>query len=357
MMSKARDCSGCLDRTFQMTRTLTVLAGVVLLIATASAGAALDIYFIDVEGGQSTLIVSPTGASMLIDTGYRGGRDGERILSTIREAGLDHLDTVLLTHFHPDHMGGVPDVAAGVPIRLFIDNGTPLASDRMTHGFGAYEPVRRDIGYFVPRPGDHLTLDGLEVTVVSAGGKLLPSPLNGAGQVNAACASLENQPEDGTENYRSIGVMIRYGSFSFLDLGDLSGNTLGRLVCPRDLVGHATVYLVAHHGDYDTNIPALYAVVRPQVAIMNNGATKGGANEALKTIQALAGVDLWQLHTSINPGARNVTDEFIANTGEGSDGNGLRLTASADGSFRIINPRTRLSKPYPPSNKIELSAR
>lgn len=334
-----------------MSRALATLVLALFLIAGVFAGTTLDLYFIDVEGGQSTLIVTPAGKSMLIDAGYRGGRDAGRIAATARQAGLDHLDYVLLTHFHPDHVGGVPELAAAMPIRAFIDNGAPLGSDRMTRGFSAYEPIRNPIGHIVPRPGDTLPMNGLDVTVVSSGGDLLSSPLPGAGRTNGACASLEHQIDDGTENYRSLGVMVRYGAFRFLDLGDLSGDTLGRLVCPINILGTASVYLVAHHGDYDSNLPAFYAAVRPQVAIMNNGITKGGSPEAFKTLHAQPFLeDLWQLHASRNSGARNWPDDFIANLGgeEGPLSYGLHLSAFADGSFRVVNDRNGFSKSYQP---------
>jgi competence protein ComEC len=146
--------------------------------------------------------------------------------------------------------------------------------------------------------------------------------------------------------------MLQFGAFRFLALGDLSGNTLTRLVCPNNLLGHASVYLVAHHGDYDTNVPALYAALRPRVAIMNNGATKGGSPDAFKTLHAQRDLeDLWQLHASRNARAINSPEELIANMDEGTTAHPLRLTALADGSFRIANSRTGFSKAYPARRK------
>ena len=344
-------------------------AAAVLLVTFAFSAAAareLDIYFIDVEGGQSTLMVTPAGESLLIDTGYpqrgqRGapplppgatiGRDPQRILDTMAEAGIDHIDYLLITHFHSDHAGGVPELASRVPIGTFIDYGEPLGTDRLTTAsFRAYEPVRAAAAHhLIPHPGDHLPLKGLGTEVISAAGMLIEKPVGGAGDVNKACVDVEDQPEDGTENYRSIGVLFTYGAFRFLDLGDLSGNTLTRLACPRDMVGHVSAYLIAHHGDYDTSIPALYAALSPQAAIMNNGATRGGNAAAFGAVRRSGAVgDLWQLHTSADKEAVNAPDEFIANVDDGTHtAFNLKLAAFSNGSFRLTNPRTGFTKLYP----------
>jgi competence protein ComEC len=328
-----------------------------LSVVTAAAPPArtLDIYFIDVEGGQSTLLITPEGQSLLIDAGYaRNGRDAERILAAARDAGLERLDFLLVTHYHPDHVGGVPGIAAKLPVGTFIDYGAPLGIDRMTAGgFRAYEPVRAGGRHIEARPGDRLPLKGLDADIVSAGGTLLAKPLRGAGEKNAACGDVEDFTEDGTENYRSVGMMFRFGAFRFLDLGDLSGNTLTGLACPTNLIGTVSVFLIAHHGDYDSNVPALYAALRPRVAIMNNGVTKGGAPEAFTTLHAQTGMDLWQLHASQNPGVKNAPDPFIANVDDGTTAYWIKLTATEDGSFRMVNGRTGLTTAYSPRPGID----
>jgi competence protein ComEC len=334
-----------------MVRLVTTAALLVLFAVFAWAARPLEIFFIDVEGGQATLMVTPAGESLLIDAGYggrAGGRDPERILEVARQAGVDRLDYLLITHFHPDHAGGVPELASKIPIGTFIDYGEPLGTDRMANGsFRNYEPVRRQGTHILARAGDRLPLKGLDAQVVSAGGTLLSTPLEGGGQTNAACANAEDHIEDGTENYRSVGVMFRFGRFRFLDLGDLSGNTLTRMVCPTNLLGTASVYLIAHHGDYDSNVPALYAALRPQVGVMNNGVTKGGSPEAFKTVHSSPGLeDLWQLHASKNPGARNAPDAFIANLDDAELVHSIKLTATDSGDFQIVNGRTGFARTY-----------
>jgi competence protein ComEC len=329
-----------------------VLVAMVLCLALVGPASAktLEIFFIDVEGGEATLIVTPSGESLLIDAGYagRGGRDPARILAAAREAGIDRIDYLLITHFHPDHVGGVPELASLIPIRTFIDYGEPLGTDRMAiGGFRNYEPVRSQHPHLQPKPGDRLPLEGLDVEIVSAAGEILSAPLPGAGHKNDACSTLEEQLEDGTENFRSIGLRLQFGRFGFVDLGDLSGNTLGTLVCPRNLLGGTSVYLVPHHGNYDSNVPAVLAALRPRVAIMNNGVTKGGAPVAIAAVRQQSGLeDLWQLHASKNPNADNSPDAFVANVDDGQTGYWIRLTASDDGSFTVTNGRNGFSKEY-----------
>jgi len=334
-----------------------------LAVAVASAGERapeqrpskdLTIYFIDVEGGQSTLVVTPAGQALLIDAGYagRGERDLDRILEVARAAHVDRIDYLLITHFHPDHVGGVAALSARLPITAFIDYGSPLGTpwgvDMMAaRSFPPYESVRDEDHHLQPHPGDRLPLDGVDAIVVSAAGEAIREPLPGAGEANVTCDHLSRDAPDGTENYRSLGILLRFGRFSFLDLGDLSGDTLLGLVCPRNLVGPVSAYLIAHHGNYDTSVPAVYSALRPRVAIMNNGPTKGGAPAAFQVARASAALeDLWQLHLSRDLDAGNSASDLIANLDDGSDGHWIKLTASADGSFTMVNGRTGVAKTY-----------
>ena len=336
-----------------MTRVAAAVVSFLMLAASAAAGS-LEIVFVDVEGGQATLIRTPAGESLLIDAGYgaaRGSRDAERIVRAARDLGVERIDFLLVTHFHSDHVGGVPELAARMPIGTFIDygapRGTPYGADRLTtRNFALYEPVRSGARHLEPNAGDRLPLQGIDAEVVSIGGMLVERPLAGAGEITPGCTGAEEQQEDGTENFRSIGVAIRFGLFSFVALGDLSGNTLTKLICPRNLVGQASVYLIAHHGDYDSNVPALYAALRPRIAVMNNGPTKGGDPATFRTLHGLEGLDLWQLHASKHLGARNAEDDFIANVDDGLSDYWIKVTANDDGEFSVVNSRTGFSKSY-----------
>src|SRR5437667_8288787 len=254
-----------------------VAAATALLLAAVNVSAAktLDIYFIDVEGGQSTLVVTPAGQSLLIDTGYPepAARDPDRIMAAVRDAHLARIDYLLITHLHEDHDGGAAELARRIPIGTFVDYGAPVETGKdVVEAFAAYEQARARGRHIMPSPGDRLPLDGVVVDVVSAGGATLTKPLDGAGQPNPACAGFEPRPRDITaENPRSIGVRVAFGAFRFLDLGDLGWNKLGELVCPNNLIGDVEVYLVAHHANGDANVPALLSALRPRVAIANNG--------------------------------------------------------------------------------------
>jgi beta-lactamase superfamily II metal-dependent hydrolase len=324
-----------------------------LLVAVVSVGAAardtLDIYFIDVEGGQATLMATPAGESLLIDAGYGGfgDRDATRVMDAVHDAGLTRIDTLLITHFHGDHDGGVPALARRIPIHTFVDYGSPVETAETTIApYEAYAAVRSKGAHVQPKPGDRVPLAGVTVDVVSAGGALLSKPLEGAGQPNPACASFAARADDPSENARSVGIRVTFGAFRFLDLGDLNWNPLGRLVCPANLVGPVDLYLVPHHTNADSNVPALLAAVHPRVIVSNNGATKGGDRDALASLHAL-GVDVWQLHASRAARARNSSAALIANDDDGATSHWIKVRASSDGSFTVTNHRTGATKVYP----------
>ena len=318
----------------------------------AQAVKTLDIYFIDVEGGQSTLIVTPAGQSLLIDTGYpaRDGRDPDRIMAAVKDARLSRIDYLLVTHLHEDHDGGVGELARRIPIGTFVDYGSPVeTTPEVVAAFAAYEDARRHGEHVVPKPGDRLPLRGLDVDVVSADGATLTAPLAGAGQPNAVCATYEPRGGTNGENPRSLGFRLRYGAFRFIDLGDLVGPNLGRLACPNNMLGAADVYLVTHHANADTNVPAVLAALTPRVAIANNGPYKGGSPATWATLHQHPEIEgVWQLHKSLNDGADNFPDTFIANldTGALDKGAWIKLSASDNGSFSVTNSRTGWTKIY-----------
>ena len=327
-------------------------------------GKTLDIYFIDVEGGQATLIVTPDGHTMLIDAGFpsTGGfsarpgdpakaRDPQRILAVAKQAGASRIDYLLVTHFHADHVGGVPELSQLIPIQAFIDHGGVTEdADKNVPGtvaiHGAYAAVRDGKPHIEPRPGDRIPLAGVDVTIVSSGGQTLSTPLAGAAPgPNAACVAPGLPAQEKTENPRSTGFVLQFGKFRFLDVGDLSGAPLFNLACPSDQIGPVDVYLVSHHGGQDASDPSLFAAIKPRVAILNNGPTKGGAPAMFATLRAQPATDTWQLHTSENKGTVNVGDDRIANLSE-TTAHWIKVSASDDGSFTVTNGRTGLTTGY-----------
>jgi competence protein ComEC len=341
---------------------LCVVAFAPLLVTSATTHVAarretLDVYFIDVEGGQSTLLVTPDDESLLIDAGFPGtgtfastpgapadARDPQRILAAAHDAGIQRIDHLMLTHYHADHAGGVPELARLIPIVEYIDHAAPLPeADAAVPGtqavYDRYVLVRASSAHIDPKPGEQLPIKGVDATVVSSLGATLDTPVGGSGAPHAACAGQGLPAQEKTENPRSLGVFVRFGAFRFLDVGDLSGPPLFALTCPVDKIGTADVYLVAHHGGVDAADAAMFATVKPRVAVFNNGPRKGGAAETFATLAGLPGIDVWQLHRAGGAGVVNAPDERIANLDETASA-WIKISARRDGSFTVTNGRT-----------------
>lgn len=323
--------------------------------AQAPAARALAIYVVDVEGGQATLVVSPSGESMLIDTGWPGfdGRDPDRIQAAMKQAGVSRIDYLLVTHYHTDHVGGVPALAAKVPIGTFIDHGATVENSD-DPGYTAYLKTREHAKHLQAKPGDTIPLRGVNVTVVSSAGETLRAPLAGAGTANPLCADYKPQPDDPSENARSVGVLIGYGAFRMLDLGDLTWNKEHELACPSNRIGTVDLYLTTHHGNQQSGPPALIHALKPRVAIMNNGVKKGGSPAAWRIVRESPGLqDLWQLHVSAEGGHdANAAEQFIANLDE-TTSHAISVSAQQDGRFTVTNGRTHMAKTYGPGSSAK----
>ena len=333
-------------------RKLFLVAIMVFLSAPLRAAGTLRVYFIDTEGGQSTLFVSPSGQTMLVDTGnlLPKGRDPARIAAVARKAGVDHIDYLLITHYHSDHVGGVPELAKLLPITNFVDHGPEVEKDAKAEALVInYLQIRGKGHHILAQPGDHIPISGIEVLILTSAGREITSPLPGAGAPNPVCNSTPPHLSDPSENAQSVGTLITFGKFRIIDLGDLTWNKEMELACPRNKIGTVDVYLSTHHGLDASNCPAIVDALRPRVAIVNNGETKGGAPEALRTIRSSPGIeDVWQLHYSKNASKEeNAPEPFIVNVDKDLPTSWIELEAHGDGQFTVTNSRNGKTKSYP----------
>ena len=349
--------------------------GLIGLMAQTRPGT-LTIYYIDTEGGQSTLFVGPTGESLLVDTGNAGERDLGRIVETLTAAGVTRVDHLWTTHYHGDHVGALLALAKQVPVMRFYDHGVPHPNDRIVSAafLSAYDELSRGKRTIV-KPGDKVRMTGLDITTVASASQFLRSNLPGGGSRNASCAG--GGPKDerayiDPDNGESAGFVLAYGGFRTIDLGDLTWNGELDLMCPTNRIGAVDLYLTSHHGLEKSGSPALVHALQPRVAVMNNGTRKGGTPDAFRVLHETPGLeDLWQLHWSYNVGLDNAPALFVANVDEAATvasvltapapagrGGGppaahspaysIKVAAQQDGTFTVTNTRNGFNKVYRP---------
>ncbi len=336
---------------FKLAVSFVACLVVVSSAAAARAGKPMRIYFIDVEGGQATLVISPSGQSLLIDTGWpgAGGRDADRIVAAAHAAGLKRIDYVLITHYHDDHVGGVPQLVERIKVGTFVDHGPNMEdSDATRTNYDSYQKAIAGHAHIVATPGTGLPIKDLDVHILTAAGESIQSPLPGAGSANSYCGQDPAAASDPSENSRSLGVMIEDGRFHFLDLGDLTKQKELQLMCPNNLIGTADLLLVNHHGMDLSNTKALVWAVHPKVAIFDNGAHKGGSAAAWQVVHDSPGIeDVWQLHYAMDSDKdHNVAADRIANPSENGDGKYIEVKATSDGAFTVANSRNGFQKIY-----------
>lgn len=326
-------------------------------LAAGSAFAAqknLDIYWIDAEGGASTLYVGPSGESLLVDTANRtpDDRDAKRIFAVAQAAGLKKIDVLLTTHYHGDHVGALEALQKLIPISTFMDHGESIELDR-PRGIELYkrysaltEGKRKTV-----TPGDRIPLKGVNITVVAANGKAIQRPINGGRPNPELCKDVQRKPDEkDIENNASVGFFLSFGKFKYVSLGDLPWNYEQALACPANLLGVVDVYQTTHHGLDRSGLPQLVQAIRPRVAIMNNGPRKGGPPATFEILRKTQGLeDIWQGHLALGaPKEVNTDEQMIANM-EPTDqckGNWIKLSVAPDGKYTVTNGRNGFSKTY-----------
>ena len=329
----------------------TLLALLLLFPLALQAAGTLDIYWIDVEGGAATLIVTPGGDTVLMDAGWPSfeSRDAKRIQHVLtREAKGAKIDYFITSHFHRDHSGGIPQLAELVPIEKFVDHGDSVEQDRDAGKklWASYLSVA-DGKRMTIKPGDKLPLEGADLTFVTARSRFIDPA---AGGENPHCKDAELQDEDKSENGKSVGFIVKMGDFEFLDLGDLTWNFEHELACPTNRLGEIDLYQTTHHGLTNSGPPQLVLALQPTVAVMNNGPRKGGSPAIWKMLRKSPGFqDLWQGHRNVQSSeAENTDREMIANLTETEDcqGHWIKASVRKDGAYTVVNSRNGYSKTY-----------
>lgn len=297
--------------------TFTGLAAVTAAQRASAPSKPLEVYVVDTEGGKAALWISPTGQTLLIDSGNPGGRDTDRLMAAIADAGVKQIDYLISTHYHGDHVGGLQELAKRIPIGTYIDHGPNVEEREQVQGFqAAYAELYGKAKRLVAKPGDRIPITGLDWRIVTSAGQVLKTPLPGGGKPNPTCASftpkeITNDPD----NAQSVGSVITFGQWRAIDLGDLLWNKEHELVCPTNPIGTVDVYFVTHHGLDQSGAPQLVHGVQPRVAIMQNGTRKGAGAQAMPTMRTSPGMeDIWQLHWSYTAGIeQNSAGAFVAN--------------------------------------------
>jgi competence protein ComEC len=336
-------------------RKSLVVLGLLGAGALCAASRNLEIYWIDAEGGAATLIVSPGGQAMLVDTANRtpDDRDAKRIYAAAQQAGLKKIDILLTTHYHSDHMGGMQALSKLIPIGMYLDHGESVELNRppVAAAYKAYVELSQGKRKSL-QAGDRIPLKGVDIQVVMSAGTAISHGLKGGGPNAALCQDWKDRaaPEPDPDNDQSVGFLLKFGKFKFLDMGDLTWNYEKHLVCPANLIGTVDLYQTTHHGLERSNSPQFVWSIQPRVAVMNNGPRKGGPASVFEVLRKSPGIeDIWQGHLALGtPKEVNTDEKMIANLGTSAEcqGNLLKVSVAPDGKYTMTNARNGFTKTY-----------
>ncbi len=335
-------------------KLIRMFLGLSLAASLSAASRNLQIYWIDAEGGAATLIVSPSGQALLVDTANHtpDDRDAKRIYAATQKAGLRKIDILLTTHFHSDHIGGMAALAKMIPIDLYMDHGesVEIARPQVAAAYKAY--VEQSQGKRrILKAGDKIPIKGLDIQVIESAGQAITKPLPGAGAPNPACADFKpHGVEPDPDNDQSVGIVVQFRKFRFIDMGDLTWNYEQKLVCPNNLIGKIDLFQTTHHGLDRSNSPQFVWAIQPRVAVMNNGPRKGGPASVFEVLRKSPGLeDIWQGHLALGtPKEVNTDEKMIANLEPTSQcqGNLLMVSVAPNGQYTMTNLRNSFSKTY-----------
>jgi beta-lactamase superfamily II metal-dependent hydrolase len=347
-----------------LTKRITIVAVALSAALLSAQSKTLDIYVVDVEGGNATLFVTPSREAVLIDTGNGGAaavRDADRIMAAIRDAGVSRLDALVTSHWHGDHMGAMAELAGRIPIRHYLDHGGNVQPSAAVDAFlqSVYPGLIANARHTVVKAGDVLPLKGVDWRFVASAREVVSAALPGAGRPNPHCAGFKphsvnpvsGQPIGNTEDEHSVGSHVTFGKFRVLYLADFPWNKEFELVCPNNRLGAVEVLLVSRHGQHSSNSQALVHALHPRVGVMNNGIRKGGQPETMRVLHSSPGLeDIWQVHVAQLSGPEHAIPAiFAANVIEDpmhSPAHWIKVSAEGDGSFTVTNSRNGFTKSY-----------